>query len=54
MAKLKKTMKEQREKKDLNKEEKRVKRFFLKNRKYFRYLGCQCHLKYEAPPPYGI
>ena len=29
MAKLKKTMKEQQEKKDLNKEEKRVKRFFF-------------------------
>ena len=29
MAKLKKTMKEQREKKDLNKEEKRMKRFFF-------------------------
>ena len=28
--------------------------FFTKNRKHFRYPGCQCHLKYEAPPPYGM
>ena len=28
--------------------------FFTKNCKHFRYPGCQCHLKYEAPPPYGM
>ena len=28
--------------------------FFTKNCKHFRYRGCQCHLKYEAPPPYGM
>ena len=27
---------------------------FSKNRKYFRYPGCQCYLKYEAPPPYDM
>ena len=32
----------------------RQRRFFTKNRKFFRYAGCQCHLKYEAPPPYGM
>ena len=27
----------------------------MKNRKYLRYPGCQCHLKYEAPaPPYSM
>ena len=29
-------------------------RLFTKNHKHFRYLGCQCYLKYEAPPPYGM
>ena len=28
--------------------------FFTKNRRFFRYPGCQCHLKYEAPPPYSM
>ena len=28
--------------------------FFMKNRKYFSFPGCQCHLKYEALPPYGM
>ena len=28
--------------------------FFTKNCKYFRYPGCQCHLKYEVPPPYDM
>ena len=28
--------------------------FFMTNRKYFRYPGCQCHLKYESPPPYSF
>ena len=28
--------------------------FLTKNCKHFRYPGCQCHLKYEAPPPYGM
>ena len=27
---------------------------FSKNRKYFRYPGCQCYLEYEAPPPYDM
>ena len=25
---------------------------FLQKIAHFRYTGCQCHLKYEAPPPY--
>ena len=29
-------------------------RFFTKNCKYFRYPGCQYHLKHEAPPPYSM
>ena len=29
-------------------------RFFAKNYNNFRYPGCQCHLKYEASPLYGI
>ena len=29
----------------------RQRRFFTKNCKFFRYPGCQCHLKYESPPP---
>ena len=28
--------------------------FFKRKRKYFRYLGCQCHLKHEGPPPYSM
>ena len=26
--------------------------FFKANRKFFRYPTCQCHIKYEQPPPY--
>ena len=48
-AKVKQTTKDQRE--ELNKEQGR---FFTKNCKYFRYPGCQCHLKHEARPPYGM
>ena len=29
-------------------------RFFKKNLKYFRHPRPKCHLKYEAPPPYGM
>ena len=29
-------------------------KFFTKNCKYFRYRGCQCHLKREALPPYSM
>ena len=34
--------------------DRRQRRFFTKNCKYFRYLGCQCLLKYETPPPYSM
>ena len=34
------------------KEEKKTKKIFYG--KFFRYPGCQCHLKYESPPPYGM
>ena len=47
-AKVKQIIKEQRE------ELLEQGRFFTKNRKYFRYPWCQCYLKYEAPPPYGM
>ena len=36
----------------LAKKKRRQRRFFTKNRKYFRYPGCQWHLKHKAPPPY--
>ena len=26
-------------------------KFFTTNRKFVRYPGCQCHLKYESLPP---
>ena len=28
--------------------------FFTKSCKYFRYPGCKCRPKYEAPPPYSM
>ena len=49
-VKVKQITKEQRQ----TRKKKRQRRFFTKNRKNFRYPGCQCHLKYEAPPPYGM
>ena len=53
-AKVKQITKKQREEllEQGRKESKEV--FFTKNRSYYRYPGCQCHLKYEAPPTYGI
>ena len=36
------------------KKKRRQRRFFTKNCKHFRYPGCQCHLKYETPPPYSM
>ena len=47
-AKVKEITKEQRE------EILEQGRFFTKNRKHFRYRMCQCHLKYESPPPYDM
>ena len=29
-------------------------KLFMENRKQLRYPGCQCHLKYESPPPYSM
>ena len=53
-AKVKEITKEQREE-ILEQGRKEGKEdFFTKNCKHFRYRGCQCHLKYEAPPPYGM
>ena len=57
-AKVKQIKKEQREEifeQGRKKEKKRrQRRFFTANRKHFRYPGCQCNLKYESLPPYGI
>ena len=33
-------------------QKRRKRRFFMKNRKYFRYPKCKCHVKFEPPPPY--
>ena len=50
-AKVKEITKEQREE-ILEQGRKEGKEdFFTKNRKHFRHPGCQCHLKYKAPPP---
>ena len=38
----------------LVRKKRRQRRFFMKNCKFFRYLGCNYHLKYESPPPYGM
>ena len=51
-AKVKQITKEQRE--ELTRKKRRQRRFFMKNHKYFRYPGCQCHLKCEAPLPYSL
>ena len=53
-AKIKQITKEQREEtlEQGRKEGKEI--FFTANRKHFRYPGCQYHLKYESPPPYGM
>ena len=29
-------------------------RFFTKNRKYFRYPGFKCHFNHESPSPYSM
>ena len=47
-AKVKEIIKEQRE------EILEQGRFFTENREHFRYSGCQCHLKYEPPPPHDM
>ena len=49
-VKVKQIMKEQQEEL-LEQGRKEGKEDFL--HKYSRYPGCQCHLKHEAPPPYG-
>ena len=33
---------------------KKGKKIFYEKRKHFRFPGCQCHLRYEAHPPYGM
>ena len=38
----------------LNKKGKKARNILSKNRKYFRYPGCQWHLKYELPPPLSM
>ena len=53
-AKAKKITKEQQEEILEQGKKRRQGRFFTKNCKHFRYLGRQCHLKYEAPPPCGM
>ena len=53
-AKIKQITKEQREELLEQGRKEGKEDFFTKNRKYFRYPGCQCHSKYEAPPPYGM
>ena len=50
-AKVKEITKDS-EKKYLSNEEKKARKIFMKSCKHFRYPGCKCHLKYEAPPPY--
>ena len=53
-AKVKEITKEQQEEllEQVRKEGKED--FLQKNRRFFRYPGCQCHLKYDPHPPYGI
>ena len=53
-AKVKQITKEQRGEifEQGRKEGKKI--FFTANRKHFRYPWCQCHLKYESPPPYSM
>ena len=53
-AKVKEITKEQQEEllEQVRKEGKED--FLQKNRRFFRYTGCQCHLKYDPHPPYGI
>ena len=53
-AKVKQITKEQREEilEQGRKEGKEI--FFTAICKHFTYPGCQCHLKYEFPPPYGM
>ena len=53
-AKVKQITKEQREELFEQGRKQCKEYFFTKNRKHFRYPGCQCHLKYENPPPYNI
>ena len=50
-AKVKQITKEQREELLEQGRKEGKEDFFTKNRKYFRYLECQCHLKHQAPPP---
>ena len=52
-AKVKEITQEQQEE-ILEQGRKEGRRFSTKNHKHFRYPGCQCHLKYEAPPPYDM
>ena len=43
---------EQREEILISRSRRRQARFFRKNRRYFRYPTCQCHVSYEPPPAY--
>ena len=52
-AKVKQIEKEQQEEL-LEQGIKEDKNFYEKSHKHLSYPGCQCHLKYEAPPPYGM
>ena len=53
-AKVKQIEKEQREEISEQGRKEGKEDFFTANHKFFRYSGCQCHLKYESPPPYGM
>ena len=48
---MKQTTKKQQEELLEAENEERKEDFFMTNYKHFRYQGCQCHLKHEAPPP---
>ena len=53
VTKVKEIAKEQREE-ILEQGKKKAKKILTKNCKHFMYSEFQCHLKYEAPPLYGM
>ena len=53
-TKIKQITKKQREELTEKGKKEGKRRSFTKNRKHFRYPECQCHLKYESPPPCGM
>ena len=53
-AKVKEITKEQREELLEQGRKEGKEDFFSKNCKFFRYPRCQCRLRYEVPPPYGM